>query len=86
MDRVFCVEVAYNRDERGNPLATWVTVTEDVDPEAQVRYKVWFHEYVVRGQDVKGIVKNYIEFLRSFGVPKENITIEDKRRTNGEVS
>lgn len=86
MDRVFCVKVEYNRDERGNPIATWVSVVEDVDPEAQVRYKVWFNEYVVRHRDVKSIVKNYIDFLRSFGVPKERITIEDKRREVNQVS
>ncbi len=85
MDRDFIIKVSYNRDERGNPIATWVQLLEDVDPNEQVRYRSWYVDYVVRNGDVKGTVKNHINFLRSFGVPSENIKIEDLRKSHTEV-
>jgi hypothetical protein len=62
--------------------ATWVTLLEINPAKPEVKgqpFRHWYTDYLVRGEDVRKVVKNHIDFLKSFGVSKDDITIEDQR-------
>lgn len=85
MTRKFIVVVSDNKDGDGDRTgATWVTLfeVEPTMPEvAGYKYRPWYTDYVVRSGDVKGVVKNHVDFLKSFNVLKEDIRIDDQRQT-----
>ncbi len=87
MTRAFVIKVGYNRrDGAGEVLCTWIQVVEDLGELApSLRYRTWYHEWVVRKETVKSCIKNHIDFLTSFGIPKESIKIEDLRRSGNAV-
>jgi hypothetical protein len=81
MDRKFIIRVSNNRSEQGRIVATWVALLEELPTGSERRYKNWYTDYIVRADDLKGCVEGHIAFLKSFGATKENICIEDERRT-----
>ncbi len=84
MARKFKVVVSYNKDADGRWLGpTWVVLIEIDPPEPEVAgqpFRCWHTEYLVRSEDVKPCVRSFVDFLRSFDVPKENIQIDDQRK------